>query len=52
MSDRISGHAGLVRLIEQENERARAQRARLEAQIKEAWSRSLKVAAQPPEDAR
>jgi len=52
MSDRISGPAGLVRLIERENERAMAQRARMETQIKEAWSRALKVAAQPPEDAR
>ncbi|REF70421.1 hypothetical protein BDD41_3153 [Paracoccus versutus] len=52
MSDRISGPAGLARLIERENEWARAQRARMEALIKEAWSRALKVAAQPPEDAR
>ena len=52
MSDRISGPASLVRLIERENEMARAQRARVEAQIKEVWARALKVAAQPPEDAR
>lgn len=52
MSDRISSPAVLFRLIERENERARAQRARMEKQIKEAWERGLKVAAQPPEDAR
>ena len=52
MSDRISGPAVLFRLIERENESARAQRARMEKQIKEAWERGLKVAAQPPENAR